>query len=41
MASYNKRAVNKEIAKDPRIGSSEAKAIHALLKGRTRPRTEE
>lgn len=32
---YNPEAVNKEIAKDPRIKGAEAKAIHALLKGRS------
>jgi hypothetical protein len=31
---YNAEAVNKEIAKDPRIKGKEARAIHALLKGR-------
>ena len=31
---YNKEAVQKEIKKDPRIKSKEAKLIHALLKGR-------
>jgi hypothetical protein len=33
---YNKEAVQKEINKDRRIKGKEAKAIHALLKGRTR-----
>jgi len=33
--SYSKAAVDKEIAKDKRIGSGEAKSIHRLLKGRT------
>lgn len=32
---YNATAVNKEIAKDPRIKGKEAKLIHRLLKGRT------
>lgn len=32
--AYNAAAVQKEIAKDKRIGKKEAKAIHALLKGR-------
>jgi hypothetical protein len=32
---YNAEAVQKEIKKDKRIGGKEAKAIHALLKGRT------
>ena len=32
---YNKDAVDKEIKKDKRIKGKEAKAIHALLKGRT------
>jgi hypothetical protein len=33
--SYNKEAVNKEIKRSKqKIGSSEAKAIHGLLKGR-------
>lgn len=31
---YDKDAVNKEIKKDPRIKGKEAKAIHAVLKGR-------
>ena len=31
---YNKEAVDKQIKKDPRIKSSEAKLIHRLLKGR-------
>lgn len=33
---YNGEAVQKEINKDKRIGGKEAKAIHALLKGRAR-----
>ena len=33
--SYDKHAVNKEIRKDKRIGSKEAKLIHRLLRGRT------
>jgi hypothetical protein len=33
---YNKSSVDKEIKKDPRIKGKEAKAIHALLKGRTK-----
>jgi hypothetical protein len=33
---YNKDAVDKEIKKDPRIKGKEAKAIHGLLKGRTK-----
>ena len=32
---YSQEAVQKEINKDPRISKSEAKRIHALLKGRT------
>ncbi len=32
---YNAEAVQKQINKDPRIKGKEAKAIHALLKGRT------
>lgn len=36
MTKYNKEAVQKEINKDRRIKGKEAKAIHALLKGRTR-----
>jgi hypothetical protein len=33
--SYNKEAVDKEIKKSKeKVGSSESKAIHALLKGR-------
>lgn len=35
IAAYNAAAVQKEINKDKRIGGKEAKAIHALLKGRT------
>ena len=31
---YNESAVQKEIAKDPRIKGREAKLIKALLKGR-------
>ncbi len=31
---YDKDAVDKEIKKDPRIKGKEAKAIHAVLKGR-------
>jgi hypothetical protein len=34
MATYNKKAVQKAIDADPRIGRREAKAIHRLLKGR-------
>ena len=33
---YNKEAVDKAIKRDPRIKGKEAKAIHALLKGRSR-----
>lgn len=36
---YNKDAVDKEIKKDPRIKGKEAKAIHGLLKGRTKEKT--
>jgi len=33
--SYNKEAVGKEINRSkPKVGASEAKVIHALLKGR-------
>lgn len=32
--TYNKKAVDKEIKKDPRITGREARLIHALLKGR-------
>jgi hypothetical protein len=35
MTKYNKESVDKEIAKDNRIGKKEAKLIHALLKGRS------
>jgi hypothetical protein len=35
-SKYNKDAVDKEIKKDPRIKGKEAKAIHGLLKGRTK-----
>ena len=31
---YNKKAVDREIKKDPRIKGKEAKLIHRLLKGR-------
>ena len=34
MATYNKKAVDEAIKKDPRINGKEAKLIHALLKGR-------
>jgi hypothetical protein len=34
MHEYNREAVDREIAKDKRIGKREAKLIHALLKGR-------
>jgi hypothetical protein len=34
MPKYNEQAVEKEIAKDPRIKGKEAKLIKALLKGR-------
>ena len=33
--NYSKTAVDREIAKDKRIGKREAKLIHSLLKGRT------
>lgn len=33
---YNEKAVDKEIKRDPRIKGKEAKAIHRLLKGRTK-----
>jgi hypothetical protein len=33
--SYSREAVEREIRRDKRIGAKEAKAIHALLKGRT------
>ena len=36
MAKYNKKAVDKAIKRDPRIKGKEAKAIHRLLKGRTK-----
>jgi hypothetical protein len=36
MAKYNKEAVDKAIKHDPRIKGKEAKAIHRLLKGRTK-----
>ena len=33
--TYNKQSVDKEISRSkPKIGASESKAIHALLKGR-------
>ena len=34
MSTYNEKAVEKEIAKDPRIKGKEAKLIKSLLKGR-------
>ena len=37
--AYNKDAVDKEIAKDKRIGKKEAKLIHALLRPRFTPDT--
>ena len=36
MAKYNKEAVDKAIKRDPHIKGKEAKAIHRLLKGRTK-----
>lgn len=36
MAKYNKEAVDRAIKRDPRIKGKEAKAIHRLLKGRTK-----
>ena len=33
MATYNKKAVDEAIKKDPQIKGKEAKLIHALLKG--------
>ena len=36
MPKYNKEAVDKAIKRDPRIKGKEAKAIHRLLKGRTK-----
>jgi len=35
MAEYNAEAIQAAIDRDPAIGPAEAKAIHALLKGRT------
>jgi len=36
MAKYSKEAVDKAIKRDPRIKGKEAKAIHRLLKGRSK-----
>ena len=36
MATYNADAIQAVIDRDPAIGEAEAKAIHALLRGRTR-----
>ena len=35
-AEYHREAIDKEIAKDESIGPEQAKAIHSLLKGRSR-----
>jgi hypothetical protein len=40
MATYNVAAIQAAIDRDPAIGPAEAKAIHALLRGRTRPEPE-
>jgi hypothetical protein len=37
MATYNAKAIQAAIDSDPAISKAEGKAIHALLKGRTRP----
>jgi hypothetical protein len=37
MAQYNADAVQSAIDRDKTISAKEAKAIHALLKGRTKP----
>ena len=34
---YNADAIQEAIDRDPAIGPAEAKAIHALLRGRTAP----
>jgi hypothetical protein len=36
---YNADAIQEAIDRDPAIGPAEAKAIHALLRGRTRGRS--
>ena len=40
MATYNVDAIQAGIDRDPAIGKAEAKAIHALLRGRTRAEPE-
>jgi len=40
MATYNADAIQAAIDRDPAIGKAEAKAIHALLRGRTRAEPE-
>ena len=40
MATYNAEAIQAAIDRDPAIGKAEAKAIHALLRGRTKAEPE-
>ena len=40
MATYNAEAIQAAIDRDPAIGKAEAKAVHALLKGRTKAEPE-
>ena len=40
MATYNADAIQAAIDRDPAIGPAEAKAIHALLRGRTKAKPE-
>jgi len=40
VATYNAEAIQAAIDRDPAIGKAEAKAIHALLRGRTRAEPE-
>jgi hypothetical protein len=40
MATYNADAIQAAIDRDPAIGKAEAKAIHALLRGRTKAEPE-
>jgi len=40
MATYNTEAIQAAIDRDPAIGKAEARAIHALLRGRTKAEPE-
>ena len=40
MTQYNAEAIQEAIDRDPAIGPAEAKAIHALLRGRSRGKAE-